>query len=349
MKVTQSVLSELDGKQVIEHRIINNAGMEVTCLNYGCTITRILVPDQNGKMENIVLGFDTVQEYQKHSPYFGAVIGRHAGRIKNGVFKIDGEEYCLAQNNLNNHLHGGINGFDKIIWDVSVIEDDESVSLNYCYLSNHLEEGYPGNVKLNVTYTVTNNNEISLIYEGESDQRTILNLTNHTYFNLSGELKRSVETHKLTLKSNEFLELDENLIPTGRAINVDETVFDFRNGRVIQDGITSIHSQNLLAGRGYDHPFLLQENNAEEIILEDNDSGRKLIIETNQPSVVLYSGTQLDNEFQIRGIQSRKYLGLCLETQGVPDAINHPQFPTTIVEKDKPYKSVTKWSFKTTN
>lgn len=348
MKVSQAFLGELDGKRIVEHKIVNDAGMEVTCLNYGCTITSIFVPDRHGKTENVVLGFDTVAEYQKHSPYFGSVIGRHAGRIKNGMLTVDGETYRLAQNNLGNHLHGGIKGFDKAVWDVSITEETDSISIRYSRLSDHLEEGYPGTVELAVIYTVTNDHEIILTLEGESDRPTILNLTNHTYFNLSGNLKRSIALHRLTLKSDQFLELDDGLIPTGQAVDVEGTVFDFRKGRVIQDGITSPHPQNLLAGNGYDHPFLLRGGDSADIVLEDEESGRRLIIETNQPSVVLYTGNSLEDDFQIRGKQSGKYLGLCLETQGIPDAINHPQFPTTLVGEGERYKSVTKWRFGTT-
>ncbi|MGE7879193.1 aldose epimerase family protein [Peribacillus muralis] len=345
MKVSQACIGELAGKRIMEHKIINDSGMEVTCLNYGCTITSILVPDRHGKSGNVVLGFDTVDEYQKHSPYFGSVIGRHAGRIKQGMLTIEGKTYRLAQNDLGNHLHGGINGFDKVVWDVSITEGDDSISLRYSHSSEHLEEGYPGRVELTVVYTVTNDNEIILTLEGESDRRTILNMTNHTYFNLSGDLKNSIELHRLTLKSDQFLELDGSLIPTGQAVEVEGTVFDFRKGRVIEDGITSQHPQNLLAGNGYDHPFLLRGSDAAAIVLDDEESGRRLIIETNQPAVVLYSGNLLEDDFRIRGRQSGKYLGLCLETQGIPDAVNHPQFPTTLVDKGERYSSVTKWRF----
>ncbi|MFD9628227.1 aldose epimerase family protein [Peribacillus muralis] len=348
MQVTEAWLEELDGKRIIEHKIVTDAGMEVTTLNYGCTITSIFVPDRHGKSENIVLGFDTVAEYEKHSPYFGSVVGRHAGRIKDGLLTIDGETYKLAQNNLGNHLHGGIKGLDKVVWDVSVTEEDGSISIRYSHVSDHLNEGYPGTVELLVIYTVTNNNEIILTLEGESDIRTVLNLTNHTYFNLSGDLKRTIESHRLTLNSGQFLELDESLIPTGHAIDVEGTVFDFRNGRVIQDGITSEHAQNVLAGNGYDHPFLLEASDGADIVLQDDESGRRLSIETNQPSVVLYTGNALGDDFSIRGRQSGEYLGMCLETQGIPDAINHPHFPTTLVEKGERYKSVTKWRFSTT-
>ncbi|WP_285769457.1 aldose epimerase family protein [Peribacillus sp. SI8-4] len=347
MKIFQAFLGELDGKRIMEYKVINDAGMEVTCLNYGCTITSIFVPDRYGKKENVVLGFDSVAEYREHSPYFGSVIGRHAGRIKDGSLPIDGVTYRLARNNLGNHLHGGIKGFDKVVWDVSVSEAADSISIRYSRSSGHLEEGYPGEVDLKVIYTITNGNEIILTYEGESDRRTILNLTNHTYFNLSGDLKNTIKSHRLTVNSDQFLELDESLMPTGQAVDVEGTVFDFRKGRVIDEGIISQHPQNLLAGNGYDHPFLLRESNFAAIVLEDDESGRRLTIETNQPAVILYTGNQLEDDFYMRGKQSGKYLGLCLETQGIPDAIHHPQFPATLVDKGERYTSVTKWRFGT--
>lgn len=345
MKVTTSTFGEREGTKVLAHTIKNSAGMEMTSINYGCIITKLIVPDRNGNLENVVLGFDTLEEYDRHSPYFGAVIGRHAGRIAGGSFTLDGKTYELAKNNNGNHLHGGLKGFDKIIWDVTVKEEADSVSLIYSYLSKDGEEGYPGNVELKVIYTLTEQNEIHFTYEGISDQRTILNMTNHTYFNLSGDLKTTIDQHELKLESDRFLSLNESLIPTGEAVDVEGTVFDFRNGRKIQDGIESTHPQNQLAGNGYDHPFLLADKETEQIRLTDHESGRTLLMETDQPAVVLYTGNQLEGDFEIRGTQSKRYLGICLETQGVPDAIHHPQFPTTVIEKDQPYKALTKLSF----
>ncbi len=255
------------------------------------------------------------------------------------------KSYTLEKNDGNNHLHGGVVGFDKVIWKTEVIEEADSVGLVFTYLSVDGEEGYPGNVEMKVTYTLTNDNELQLDYEGVSDQRTLLNVTNHTYFNLSGDLKRDILDHELTLKSTQFLELDAELIPTGEMLSVTHTPFDFTAGRQIKDGVESLHPQNLLAGNGYDHPFILTENQQEQIVLKDQQSGRKLVIETDQPGVVLYTGTQLGDDFAIRGVQSRKYLGLCLETQGLPDAIHQPGFPSSIVEKDEIYRAGAKWRF----
>ncbi|HEY2421615.1 MAG TPA: aldose epimerase family protein [Neobacillus sp.] len=345
MKVLQEKFAELNGQTVTAYTMVNDHNMEVTSINYGCIITKILVPDQKGTIENIVLGFDTLEEYQQHSPYFGAVVGRHAGRIANAEFTLDGITYHLEKNDNGNHLHGGLRGFDKVIWNTNVKEEKDSISLEFMYLSRDGEEGYPGNLNMKVTYTLNNDNELIISYEGVSDQRTVVNLTNHSYFNLSGNLKRDILNHTLTLKSDRFLELGQDLIPTGELLPVENSSFDFRAGRKIKAGVGSTDPQNKLAGNGYDHPFLLAENQNKEIHLYDEESGRKLEIETNQPAVVLYTSNQLDDSFSIRGVASRRYLGICLETQGLPDSLNHPQFPSAILDQDEQYQSVTKYKF----
>ncbi|WP_028986482.1 aldose epimerase family protein [Thermicanus aegyptius] len=345
MRILQNHFGDLKDQPITAFTLQNDQGMEVTSLNYGCIITKILVPDQNGMMENVVLGFDSMEEYERYSPYFGAVIGRFAGRIKNAEFELDGRIYRLAKNDHGNHLHGGLHGFDKVVWKTEIIERSDQVGLEFTYLSEDGEEGYPGNLYMKVAYTLTNENELIISYSGRSDYRTLLNVTNHSYFNLSGNLKRDILHHRLTLKSDQFLELDEKLVPTGKILAVDDTPFDFREGREIIDGVHSTHPQNILAGYGYDHPFLLAEHHNEEILLFDEESGRLLTVETDQPVVVLYTGNQLLNTFAIRGVPSRKYLGLCLETQGYPDSVHHPHFPSNMLEKDEEFHSVTKYKF----
>lgn len=349
MKVYQEKFGEINGRTITAYTMINTLGMEVTCLDYGCIITKIIVPDKDGRLENVVLGFDSIEEYLKHSPYFGAVIGRVAGRIKSAEFELNNQVYQLAINNNSNHLHGGLKGFDKVIWNTEITKNDEVISFEFTYHSPDGEESYPGNVDMKVTYSLNNKNELTMSFEGKSDQRTLLNVTNHSYFNLSGELKRDILNHKLKLKSEHFIELDDELIPTGKILNVHKTPFDFIEGRKIIDGVNSSHPQNILAGNGYDHPFLLEENESEQIILSDEENGRVVMIETNQPGVVLYTGTQLLDNYSIRGIQSRKYLGLCLETQGLPDAIHNDHFPSCILEKDEEYRAVTKLAFLVNN
>jgi aldose 1-epimerase len=345
MNTTQRVFGELNGEKVTSYTIVNNKGMSITALDYGCTITEILTPDKNGVLENVVLGFDSLEEYQQHL-YFGAVIGRHAGRIKNAEFELDGVTYRLAKNDNGNNLHGGVLGFDKVIWNTRVLENEGTICLEFSYLSKDGEDGFPGNIEMKVTYTLTNDNELSIAYEGKSDKRTILNVTNHAYFNLSGNLKRDVLDHTLTIKGSQFLELNGELLPTGKILSVTDTPFDFTEGRQIRDGIDSGYSQNIIAGNGYDHPFLLNEHYQNEIVLQDESSGRELVIETDEPGVVLYTGNQITDDFNFRGIPSRKYLGLCLETQGMPDSMHHPQFPSCILEKDESFKSKTVYKFR---
>jgi aldose 1-epimerase len=345
VKVSQRKFGEVNGETITAFTMVNDSGMELEAINYGCIVTKLLVPDRKGFLENVVLGFDTIEEYVEHSPYFGAVVGRFAGRIKGAEFRLDGVSYSLAKNNGGNHLHGGLKGFDKVLWKTNVKENHDSISLEFSYLSKDGEEGFPGNLMMKVTYTLTNENEFVISYEGVSDQKTLLNVTNHTYFNLSGDLKRDILDHVLTLKSDRFVELDSELIPTGEILPVEQTPFDFKDGRPIKGGMVAEHPQNILAGKGYDHPFLLSENLNEEITLLDEESGRMITIETNQPAVVLYTGNQMSEEFSIRGVQSRRYLGLCLETQGLPDSIHHPHFPSSVLEKNEVYRSTTKYRF----
>lgn len=342
MKVIQALFGKLEGQAITSYTLINNSGMSVTVLDYGCTITEILTPDENGNIENIVLGFDSIEEYVDNSPYFGCIVGRVAGRIGNGVFELDNHTYQLERNNGNHHLHGGKVGLDKKIWNTKVEKSTDEVRLIFTYVCYDGEEGYPGEVALTVIYTFNQNNELIISYEGIPSEKTILNLTNHTYFNLSGNLERDILNHQLTIESNHFLELNNELLPTGKILPVGNTVFDFANGRLIRDGVESNDDQNILAGQGYDHPFILQNK---QIELKDIESGRKVTIETNQPAVVLYTGTQLGDDYTIRGVQSRKYLGLCLETQGYPDAVHHENFPSIVVEKGELYYSETKYKF----
>ncbi|GAE32271.1 aldose epimerase family protein [Halalkalibacter hemicellulosilyticus] len=347
MKIIKDLFGQVDGQNVYAYTLTNDRGMEVTSIDYGCIITRISTPDREGQIENVVLGFDSIEEYVGHSPYFGAVCGRVAGRIKGAQFTLNNQTYTLAQNDGSNHLHGGIKGYDKVIWKSEPFEEPNKIGVVFTYHSFDGEEGYPGNVSIQVTYTLTNDNQFAIDYQAIPDQDTLINLTNHTYFNLSGNVKSTIKEHQLTLKSKQYLSLADDLMPTGEFVDSEDTVFDFTNGRKILDGIHSNLKQNQLAGNGYDHPFLLDKNQDEEIRLEDEQSGRVLIIETNEPSVVLYTGNMISEDFSIRNVPAEKYLGLCLETQGLPDAIHHDHFPSIIVKKGTEYKRRTTYTFTT--
>jgi len=345
MQVKEEKIGEGDERTVNAYTLKNIHGMEMTCINYGCIITEIIVPDKEGHFENVVLGYDTLQEYLNDTTYLGAVVGRVGGRIKDAQFELDDETYTLAKNEQNNHIHGGVKGFNRMIWDAEVFEKDDTAGVQFKYLSPDGEEGYPGNVDMKVTYILNNANECIITYEAATDKSTPFAVTNHSYFNLSGNLKRDILNHRLKLKSDNFLELDREFIPTGTMLNVKNTPFDFTQERSIKSGVYSNHPQNVLVGQGYDHPFLLNGKHDKEIILKDPESGRTLIVETDEAGVVVYSGNSLGEEGFIRGVPSRKYLGICLETQGLPDAIHHPTFPSVILDKEEKYRSVTKYRF----
>ncbi|WP_085522960.1 aldose epimerase family protein [Tuberibacillus sp. Marseille-P3662] len=342
MEITQGTFGEMDGQKVGFYTLKNDNGMEMTCINYGCIITEILVPDRKGKFENVVLGFDNLDDYREHSSFFGAIIGRVAGRIKNAEFQLDGHSYELSKNENNNHIHGGPNGFSQVLWDVKTVDYEDAVGIEFSYMSPDGDEGYPGTLEMTVTYRLNNDNELSIIYDGLSDEKTLLNPTNHSYFNLSGNLKRDVLDHVLTMDSDKWIELNEELLPTGRLLDVKDTAFDFQHGRKIRDGVQSTHSQNQLVGQGYDHPFLLSDP---VISLTDEKSGRQLEVWTDQPVVVCYSGNQLDGDFAIRGVPVKKHLGICLETQTPPDSIHHSNFQSAILDKGERYQSKTKYKF----
>ncbi|WP_071396413.1 aldose epimerase family protein [Bacillus tuaregi] len=341
MKVIQENLGQINNQSVFSYTLKNDDGFEVTAINYGCIITKIMVPDKSGQVENVVLGHDTLKEYIEDSSFLGAVVGRVAGRIKGGSFELDGTTYTLAQNNHPNHLHGGIKGFNKVIWDAELMND----GVRFTYLSKDGEEGYPGNLSVEVIYRLTNDHELLIHYSAQTDQKTLLTVTNHSYFNLSGNLKRDVLNHTLTLKSNQYLELDQGFIPTGHMADVENTPFDFTSERAIKTGAESEHPQNILVGNGYDHPFLLNANHENEIVLQDPESGRALTVETDEPAVIVYSGNSLAPEGAFREVPSRKYLGICLETQALPDAIHHPHFPSIVLDKGQQYATHTKYKF----
>ncbi|CUB12790.1 Aldose 1-epimerase precursor [Bacillus cereus] len=345
MNVKEEIFGEVDGREVRSFTIMNDQGMKITCIDLGCTITRIDVPDKKGNLENIVLGFDCLEEYLKYSPYFGAVIGRVAGRIYPSSFNLDDVTYHLPNNEGETHLHGGPNGFHQVIWESSISQSPNEINITFTYMSPDGEGGYPGNLKVSVVYTLTNNNELVITYYGISDENTLLNVTNHTYFNLSGNLKKDILQHELTIKSDQFLELNRSLLPTSKLINVENTPFDFRSGKRIICGVKSEHPQNKIVGKGYDHPFLLGENKQQQICLVDHSNGRKMVIKTDEPCVVLYTGNMLGDHFQIRGVPCRKYLGLCLETQRPPNSIHNREFASILLEKDKEYYSKTYFSF----
>ena len=323
---------------------LKNEFLEVEVLNYGGIIKSIFASDKNGKKENIVLSLPTIEDYEKRSPYFGAIVGRNAGRIKDGILKIDGNEYILEKNSGNNSLHGGIENFSHKIWNVEEVIEKDKASLVLTLKSPHLEEGFPGNVEVTVKYTLYKN-EFWLDYKGLTDRKTYLNLTNHSYFNLSGIFSKDVKNQYLTLNSKEFLAVDEATLPV-EIRKVENTPFDFRKSRLLNDVFKSDFEQVTIVNGGLDHPFILDEKVSPQILLEDRENGRVLEVVTDQPAVVIYSGNYLYEVGELENkIKCEKYMGICFETQNYADAINFLPDKAVFTLPEKPYTQKTKYIF----
>ncbi|AJD92343.1 aldose 1-epimerase [Jeotgalibacillus malaysiensis] len=331
--ISQKEIAQYHGQPIIKYTIENDNGVRLSALNYGCIITELITPDKDGKKENIVLGYDDFSRYLTDSPYFGAIVGRFAGRIDNATFTLDNETYSLAKNDGENSLHGGDHGFDKKIW--AVTQNGNTLVFNLT--SPHLEEGFPGELNIQIGYTLTNDNELKISYEATTDRKTIVNLTNHTYFNLSGTLEPVLE-HELQIPADSYLPLTENLIPTGENRSVEGTAFDFRKPIKLTDALDLQDEQINTGGNGYDHPFVLNEG---IIQLSEPSSRRRLEIKTDQPAVVFYAGNQLGAEGEMRGQKIQPHSGMCLETQGLPNAVNEPSFPSCELSPGDKYSSET--------
>ncbi len=333
-----------DGADVSQYILKNSNGMEVSVINYGGIITSWKAKDRDGNYKDIVLGFNDLSDYESSSPYFGALIGRYGNRIKEGKFNLDGVEYILAVNNGENHLHGGIKGFDKVIWDIEKDVHESSASLILRYMSRGMEEGYPGNLNVKVTYTLTNEDELKVRYEADTDKRTVVNLTQHSYFNLSSDLSRDILGHQITIDADYFLPVDTALIPTGEFRDVEGTPFDFKESKRVGDDIDEVDRQ-LTFGNGYDHCWVL--NNQDEGVryvasAYDPLSGRLLEIFSDQPGIQFYSGNFLDGTLKSKdggtyGFRS----GFCLETQHYPNSPNQESFPSIILNPGEKYESET--------
>ena len=339
-----------NGAIVDQYTLKNSNGMEVSIISYGGIITSWKTKDRDGNYRDIVLGFNNLSDYETISPYFGALIGRYGNRIREGKFSLDGVEYNLAVNNGENHLHGGLKGFDKVIWDVEEEVNDKSASLILRYTSSDMEEGYPGNLDVKVTYTLNNDDELRVRYEAETDKKTVVNLTQHSYFNLSAGLSRDILSHEITINSDSYLPVDQTLIPTGELRDVGGTPFDFRESKSIGDDINNEDKQ-LTFGNGYDHCWVL--NNQDEGIrlvatAYDPVSGRLLEVSSDQPGIQFYSGNFLDGTLESKdGAKYEFRSGFCLETQHYPDSPNQESFPTVILNPGEKYDTKTIFKFST--
>jgi aldose 1-epimerase len=328
---------KVDGKEVYLFTLVNNQGTEVKISNYGGTVTSFITADKNDKKSEIIVGFDSLNQYLQKPPYFGALIGRYGNRIANAKFSLDGQTYQLAANDGKNTLHGGLKGFDKVVWDASVANDSVP-SLTLKYLSKDGEEGFPGNLNVTVQYTLTDQNELKIEYDAESDKATPVNLTNHTYFNLSGDVNNTILDESLMIDADRYTPVDSTLIPTGKITAVKGTPYDFTVAKKIGKDINEVKG-------GYDFNWVLNRKDSslqKVAVLSDSISGRTLEVYTTQPGLQFYTGNFLDGKFiNHDGKPIKLHTALCLETQHFPDSPNEPDFPSTILRPGEKYHSIT--------
>jgi aldose 1-epimerase len=333
-----------DGTAIESYTIYNARGASAKLITYGATLTELHVPDNKGKMGDVVLGFDNLQGYLSPEPYFGAIIGRYANRIAKGKFTLDGKEYQLATNNGPNCLHGGKVGFDKRVWKAKATNLVDGSKVTFTYLSKDGEENFPGNVNVTVTYTLTDTNELKIEYEAETDKDTVINLTNHSYFNLAGAGSGDMLKHVLYLSADEYTPVDSTLIPTGEIKSVAGTPLDFRTPTAIGERIGQIPDIG-----GYDHNFVVNGKMGTMRLaarVTEPSSGRQMEVWTTEPGVQFYTSIHLDGSIHGKGgLSYAKYGALCLETQHYPDSPNHPNFPTTELKAGAKFHSETIYKF----
>jgi aldose 1-epimerase len=339
-----------DGQAVDLFVLRGTGGMEVGITNYGGIVTSLKVPDRDGKLADVVLGFDKLDGYLAAHPFFGVIVGRYANRIAKGSFTLDGKTYTLARNNDENHLHGGRRGFDKFVWKAEPAMNKDGPSLRLSRVSPDGEEGYPGNLTVSVTYRLTSDNALRIDYQATTDKATPLNLTNHSYFNLAGEGKGDILGHEVEIFADRFTPVDASLIPTGEPKSVEGTPLDFRKPTKIGARIGQDDEQ-LKRGRGYDHNYVLNkrsDSRAAELAARvyEPTTGRVIEVLTTEPGMQLYTGNFLDGTVRGKGDKIYKYrYGFCLETQHFPDSPNQSKFPSTILRPGEKFESTTIYRF----
>ncbi len=347
--VTEAVFGSMpDGTPIKLFTLTNASGMEVRAIAYGAIVVSIKVADRSGRFDDVVIGHDTLDGYLTRSRFFGAAVGRYGNRIGGAQFTLDGRVYTLAKNNGPNHLHGGVKGFDKVVWQSAVKDDARGPSVVFTRSSPDGEEGYPGTLDASIAYVVTDKNELLIDYRAVTDKPTHVNLTNHSYFNLAGDGSGDILGHRLTLSADRYTPVDAGQIPTGELAPVEGTPFDFRRETTIGERIDSHHEQ-LRIGAGYDHNFAINRSGdglqpAARVV--EPSSGRTLDVLTTEPGVQFYAGNKLDGSITgKRGHVYRARTGFCLETQHFPDSPNKPQFPSTVLRPGATYRSTTVYRF----
>ncbi len=347
MKVEQKIVAQFEGKDVTEYSLTNSSGMEVRLISYGAIVTHLTAPSRTGVYEDVVLGFDEAEKYwtepyRSNVCYLGAIVGRYGNRIGGGKFTLNGKDYSLAVNNGPNSLHGGLVGFDKVVWENEAVRTEEGVGVRFSYLSRDGEEGYPGNFTIAVTYLLKDDNSLLIEYEGSIDQPCPVNVTHHGYFNLSGEARRDILGHQMMIKADRYTVVDETLIPTGELRPVVGTVMDFNTPYAIGERIGQVEG-------GYDHNYVLSDGVTQlrqVVRVYEPESGRVMEVFTTEPGVQFYSGNFLDGILTGKGgVSYQKHWGFCLETQHFPDSPNQPAFPSTVLEPGSVYRQTTVYRF----
>jgi aldose 1-epimerase len=348
-RVTQTPYARTaEGENVDLITLRNANGITLSAVNYGGIILTLKTPDRAGQMDDIVLGFDSLPQYEKESPYFGCIIGRYGNRIAKGQFTLDGKTYTLATNNDTNHLHGGKIGWDKKVWAAQTFNDTRGVGATFTLTSPDGDEGYPGAVRAEVTYTLTDKDQLIVDYKATTDKATVINLTQHSYFNLAGAKANDILGHELTINADKYTPVDPTLIPTGELANVVSTPFDFRKSTAIGARISQDNEQ-LKRGKGYDHNFVLNRTGAglsQAAKVYEPQSGRTMEITTTEPGIQFYSGNFLDGKLNGKGGRNYPFRsGFCLETQHYPDSPNQKNFPSTVLQPGQEYKTQTVFTF----
>lgn len=344
MKLKRESIGKLGDEEIIKYSVDNEKGLKVSILNLGATITEIKTVDRNGEFGHIVLSYEDEKNYIENPSYYGATVGRTAGRIDKGTFTLNDNEYILNKNYGVNSGHGGSVGFNKKIWNVNTIETEEKITLEFSYLSKDLEEGYPGNLEIKVSYEITEDNKLIFKIQGVSDKDTLMNITNHCYFNLSGDYKEEILNHTLKMNCDRFLAIDENGGVTGEIIPVNNTEFDFIEEKKIGQDIEGLSKQMKL-GYGYDHPFMFNENEKGHIELYDEKSGRYMKVTTEYPCVVVYSQNFIDSLVLKEGKETKKRNGICLEVQYPPIGYNESFKEFSILKAHEIFNKETIYEF----